>query len=165
MKYIEYTHNPIMPIELEKLALSVIGSTEDLQEKYAGAKSSTFQIYKLPDTVSDWIKTQFPETLNLSPIDFRIHVLHNGIKIHKDYGRKLALNYVIDNGGQNACTKWYDENKITVLHEEKIKSRSWHKFNTAVFHGIDNIEKNIIRIGITVTLEKVDEINPISIQY
>lgn len=45
--------------------------------------------------------------------------------IHFDYGRKYAINYFIDTGGDNVWTHWYDadKNKIESHHIEPFR---WH---------------------------------------
>lgn len=143
-----------MPYELEKLALSVIETTPDLQEVFAKEKSSTFQCYELPVEVKNWIKDNIPLPDDLLETDFRIHVLWSEIKIHSDYARKTALNYVFETGGDNVSTEWYSSDKTIKLHSEVIPERTWHSFDTETPHGISNIMSNKPRIGITITVEK-----------
>lgn len=146
--------NVPMPEELEQLALSVIETTPDLQAQYVGKSSHMFQCYQLPEPVIDWIKENIKLPDDLVPFDFKIHVVHHDLRLHSDYGRTWALNYVIDTGGPSSESVWYTDDRQTKLYGEIIPSRTWHYFNTEYQHTVHGIDPAKLRTGITITVQK-----------
>lgn len=154
-QYLKYLQpNVKLPDDLEKLAISVVGNTEDYQVKYSGKYSNTFQVHVLPAPVISWIKQNIQVPSDLIDDDFRIHIIHPGLRIHSDYGRSWALNYLLDAGGSLSESVWYDDTKTTKLYGEIIPPRTWHIFNTEFQHTVENIDVDKLRIAITVTYEK-----------
>jgi hypothetical protein len=77
-----------------------------------------------------------------------VHVMKNNLKIHKDVGRKIAFNYIIDNGGTDVETCFYN-NSLKLIQKIKIEKNRWHKMNVEVLHNVINL--TTYRIAITVT--------------
>lgn len=70
---------------------------------------------------------------------FGYQYIGENITIHKDMGRFETYNYIIDTGGDNVKTVWFDEDKTTILHEEVIRPRVWNKLRVDVNHGVFNL--------------------------
>lgn len=67
--------------------------------------------------------------------------------IHTDFGRKTAINYIIELGGNNVITKWYDENN-QVIEQHIIEQKRWHKLIVDVKHNAENITSDRYAISI-----------------
>jgi hypothetical protein len=76
-------------------------------------------------------------------------LLEHWIPMHKDVGRTVAYNYILYPGGTNVVTSVYDDDK-NVLQSMSIEPHRWHRITVDHFHDIKNIEKDQLRIAITV---------------
>jgi hypothetical protein len=77
-----------------------------------------------------------------------IQIIKKGISIHKDTGRKIIYNYLIDTGGANVYTHFFDEDKKTELYSVNIPVNAWHKMDVSYYHNVTGITHN--RIAITI---------------
>lgn len=75
-------------------------------------------------------------------------IVKHGISTHKDTGRKIIYNYLLDTGGDNVYTNFYDENKTTEVFSVKIPSQTWHRLDVSYYHNVINIQKPRIAISI-----------------
>jgi len=67
--------------------------------------------------------------------------------IHKD-GRVFAINYLIDKGGDNVETLFFDDSK-KLIETNLMPEQSWALLHTNTFHCVNNI--STIRKAITVS--------------
>lgn len=78
----------------------------------------------------------------------RVHVMWPPrLPIHKDSNRFVAYNYVIDPGGDEVFTCFYDEDQ-NLIEKVKIEPFKWHKLNVKTFHNVEGMTRP--RIGLTV---------------
>ena len=77
-----------------------------------------------------------------------IQIVKKGISIHKDVGRSKIYNYLLDTGGDNVYTRFYDEDKETELFKINIPLHTWHQLDVTGYHNVTGIEKD--RISITI---------------
>lgn len=75
-------------------------------------------------------------------------IVKKGISIHKDVGRKIIYNYLLDTGGPDVYTNFYNEDKETELFSVKIPVRTWHKMDVSYYHNVIGIESPRIAISI-----------------
>lgn len=92
---------------------------------------------------------------NLQPFfDFDItgrvfyQIIKKGISTHKDVGRKLIYNYILDQGGDNVQTNFYEEDKTTESFSIKIPLHTWHKMDVSFYHNVVGIENPRIAISV-----------------
>lgn len=131
---------------------------------FVDPKHSTYQFYRVHDTaVLEFTKTLF----NFDHI-VAIQVIKKGVPVHIDIGRKVAFNYIIETGGDNVLTGYYNIDDFDKIPDKHIKlvpkinmppaqpvytvcldPMRWHKLDVSVPHGIINVEKD--RIAVTVT--------------
>lgn len=111
---------------------------------------------------------EFTESIFDFPHNTNVQVIKKGLPIHIDFGRKYAYNFIIETGGDDVKTCfynrtdfYYDENNklrpknaFSTIEEICIPAMQWHKINVSTPHNVINIEK--IRISLTVT-EKIKE--------
>lgn len=80
------------------------------------------------------------------------------VPIHKDWSRSFPVNYVIDPGGKNVITSWYNDDH-SLIEEHKIMPNRWHILSGKVFHGVKGIEPNKERILISINWDPADAKN------
>ena len=81
-----------------------------------------------------------------------VHVIQNKLAIHKDLSRKIAHNYIIDSGGKNAETCFYD-NKYHLIEKHNITEHCWHRLDVSVYHNVINLVTPRIALTITDNLQ------------
>jgi len=82
--------------------------------------------------------------------------------VHSDRERLTALNYIIDEGGEDVITSWYKENNkelfrerktsggqsdsgfvnyqnLELLKSAKLEKNCWYIIDTRILHDVDNI--------------------------
>jgi hypothetical protein len=66
--------------------------------------------------------------------------------IHTDFGRKTAINYIINTGGDKVVTKWFSG--AEVIFQEIIPEKRWHKIVVSINHCVENVATD--RYAITI---------------
>jgi hypothetical protein len=131
---------------------------------FVDPKFSTYQFYLLQGKISEFTKSIFNFKHSVS-----VQVIKNGAPVHVDIGRAVAYNYIIETGGTNVLTAFFniddfiqDRNNRHLrlfpkldcppaepIYTVCIEPNRWHKLNVSVPHTVLNIEGE--RIAITVT--------------
>ena len=125
----------------EDLLLTDPDEIRKLPNTFVG-ESKNYTIHDVPDELLSYLKNMFPDrTL------FRYQTLTDGVPIHIDVGRNDTINYIINTGGDNVITSWYDENG-TEQFSVCIPKQTWHWLKVDVPHGVHNIKA--IRVAVTV---------------
>jgi len=78
---------------------------------------------------------------------FNYQVIGDELPIHKDINRIRAFNFIIEPGGINVETVWYDDD-YNEIHRECIESNRWHQLNVNVLHTVKGITNK--RYSITI---------------
>jgi hypothetical protein len=170
-----YLNLPQLPAELELLCLENIKLIDnDLRlnelNKLEGIGHS---ITYIPHVVQKWLLKNILLP-NFSPVPIEmttktmLHVSHyikhpEGTGVHPthiDYGRKYAINYIIDTGGKNVKTYWTDDSKDNIVKELVIEPRRWHilKVNPA-WHGVTGIRIGKLRSIISICFSPDDTVD------
>jgi hypothetical protein len=105
-----------------------------------------FQTRMLNDKLTEWLSNYFK-------FEFKCHyqIISHEHRIHKDKGRAVAYNYILEQGGPNVITNVYDEDKTTVLQSEHIPLHRWHRIDVSKYHGVHNIQPGAFRYAISVS--------------
>lgn len=167
-----YLNLPALPLELEQLCLDNIDLIDndarlnELNKKEGIGHSITY----IPQVVHSWIlKNILLPNFNPVPAEMTtktmLHVSHyikhqEGTGVHPthiDYGRKYAINYIIDTGGDNVKTYWTDDSKNIIIEEVVIEPKRWHilKVNPA-WHGVTGIRIGKLRTIISICFSPID---------
>jgi hypothetical protein len=112
-----------------------------LKENIWIGNKEIYGIYYCEDELTNFLKHLFPECDN-----FKYQLLRNGIPKHVDVDRAINYNYILQAGGNNVETVWWDNGKE--LYRTCLPEKKWHKFNASIEHSIENIETE--RVGISV---------------
>lgn len=152
-------YKPLHELEIldRELISNVYWSIENCKNIFYDPKHNWYQQFLVHDTISDFTKKIF---------DFEhyttIQIIKPGLPIHIDFGRKTAYNFIIETGGSNVLTCFYDaknfyydsNNKLRpsstpeLLEQVCIPKMMWHQINVSVPHNVINVEN--VRISITV---------------
>ena len=107
-----------------------------------------YSLHKCDAELTEELKILFPDLIDTSDILLcNYQCIYNGLPIHND-NRDVAFNFIIEPGGDNAETVWYDDN-YKEIHRECIEAKKWHQFNTNALHSVEGITNK--RFGITIT--------------
>lgn len=117
-------------------------------------------IYPYPiDNYKSFAATQLLQEYTKRLFNFNHNTLVQLIKghldIHKDLYRTRAYNYIIEPGGDNVLTCFYDNQK-NLIESHCIKTHSWHKLTVDIFHNVENLTAPRIAITINDTSEMPD---------
>lgn len=74
---------------------------------------------------------------------------------HRDYGRHYAINYVIELGGDNVQTKWWD-NDFNEILSVQVEPEQWCILSVKELHGVTGIELNKDRLIIGLNYDPVN---------
>jgi|TARA_R100000030_G_scaffold77306_1_gene60184 hypothetical protein len=112
-------------------------------ENIFGGETKNYTIHECQDELREYLKELFPECEK-----FRYQTLIKGVPVHKDRGRTTAINYIIETGGNNVQTIWYEEDYTTPTHNVILPKKKWHELQVDLYHTVANIEER--RFAITV---------------
>jgi hypothetical protein len=107
---------------------------------------SEYRLYRINDnSIEKFLQPYF--SFDLTNM-IRCQVIKKNIIIHKDVNREIVYNYILDCGGNDVLTVWYDEDKTTELLNVKIPKNTWHVMDVTKFHTVKNITET--RIALTI---------------
>ena len=125
-------------IPVNQLATS--GLTEVPLKKLDGTiqDSSVYKIFQAPDSLVNWLKTIF---------DFEFeaeYIWMTGWSYkHRDLGRTVAYNYLLDAGGENIITEFYDNQFDNVATMSIVMPlHKWYRLNVSLPHMVLAREPN-----------------------
>lgn len=93
--------------------------------------------------------TEYLQTLFPFPIFCRYFFLKHGFPITKNDSSVYAINYVLQTGGSNVNTNFYDK-PTSIIESVCIEPFKWHSINVSKLHLVDNIDKDSERITLVV---------------
>ena len=146
--YIDYLNIPAIPKEILEDLDTIRNRLFAIGTPYNG----TFRLKDTSSTVSDYIQTLFPFEVHC-----RYQFVYQGLPIHTDMkgnaGRKLAVNYLLNAGGNNVITNIYDNN-YNVIDSKCLELNRWHYIRTDHLHNVSNIDKDSVRIALSIGLNE-----------
>lgn len=94
--------------------------------------------------INDWCRQNI-----CSEMYWAFQIISGDMPIHKDNGTKTKFVYLLQTGGDNVVTEFYDEDKTNVLQSVIIEPHRWHILKVDTFHGVRNVDPGKIRFSIT----------------
>jgi hypothetical protein len=95
------------------------------------------------NVIQEWCKE------NISPdLYWGVQVIDADLPMHKDHGTEIKFNYIIDQGGSDSVTSYYDDEGV-LLDFYTMDPHAWYILNVAVNHGVTNIMPGRRRVSIT----------------
>ena len=101
-----------------------------------------FQVRAVSDKLTEWAQDIFKT--NCYP---QYQVIREGLIIHKDLGRYVAFNYILQPGGDNVSTNIYDEDK-NLICSEIIQPKRWHRLKTDVYHDVTGMTTDRVAVSV-----------------
>ncbi len=102
-----------------------------------------YGIFKPYEEIADLGTKLFDRELNT-----RIHAIYPPrLPVHKDTNRHVAYNYIIDPGGDEVYTCFYDDDQ-KLIERVNIETHRWHKLDVQTFHNVEGMTRP--RIALTV---------------
>lgn len=98
-----------------------------------------------------------------SSMHFGFQIISGNLPKHKDVGTVSKLIYLVESGGPNATTNFYDDKDPTVkIGSVIIEPKKWHALKVDVIHDVTNVDLAKTRFSITGRLfgEEVDHNYP-----
>lgn len=164
-----YLNFPVLPKHLEQTILDEKDNVylKRYEESNAREVYGT-KISFVNDPIRIWIQanviSKFPKNFNTNKNFICIHkhdyIEYTGnswgreynnargiVPVHKDFGRHYGLNYLINPGGEDVYTLWYDDD-FKELKRIKIEPHRWCILSTKVLHEVQGIESDKDRISI-----------------
>jgi hypothetical protein len=138
-QYIRYLNLPEIPNEL----LSAISKNFDEYKKITHEETYAWSDSFNKD-INEWCRDNICDTMY-----WGFQIITGELFLHKDQGTVTKMNFVIDTGGDNAVTEFYDDDQTTLLDSIIIQPRRWHIFKADTYHCVKNIDLDKIRFGVT----------------
>ena len=111
-------------------------------------------LHHVPDNGYYGIFKPYKEIQNLGTellgkqLNTRLHVMYPPrLPVHKDTNRHVAYNYIIDQGGDEVYTCFYDDDQ-NLIEKVNIETGRWHKLDVQTFHNVEGMTRP--RIALTV---------------
>ena len=135
---------------LNKPQLNITRIDTSLLEEYYRSRQGGYVSYKLPDNLLEQVHAVFKNEIHDYIEGTFIQVIGPAFnnRIHRD-PRIYAINYLIDQGGDNVETCFYDN----LNNEEKyiFPLHTWHLFRTDGLHCVKNVKTE--RKSITISFK------------
>ena len=94
-----------------------------------------YSTYKVSDELHTWVQQSF---------DFDVivnyQIMHGQIPVHTDYGRSVCWNYIIDTGGTNITTRFWNLEETEIIEEIECKLHEWYELDVSQKHDVSNVE-------------------------
>jgi hypothetical protein len=104
--------------------------------------------YKWSDSfnqeIDAWCKQNICDTMH-----WGFQFMNSDIVVHKDVGTEVKLTYLIDAGGANVRTNFFEDDKTTMTHSFVIPIHRWHILCASKYHSVEGIESKHTRFSLT----------------
>lgn len=153
-------------------------------------KSCEYFNYELDSVLKNWIFENIPGTKKMKSFPFKqVSKTIDGIEgthiVHSDIDRKFALNYMLELGGENVITSWYQEtdkplrrtkssggkqadtgsvnySDLELLDSVVLKLNTWYLIATDILHDVDNIVDE--RASISISFKSIEILKYLNIK-
>ncbi len=144
MIYCKQINLPKVPLHLID-DLDVIVSRRNAAANNSNATGGHYASYDVSKELNDYLQSFFKEKARIKYL-----VISKSLPIHIDAGTpEYKYNYVIQLGGNNVETVWYDSmnESRSILHKELCDANVWYSISNGIPHTVNNLEG--VRIIIT----------------
>ena len=112
-------------------------------ENIFGGETNNYTIHEVQVELKDFLQAIFPDKTK-----FRYQTLIDEIPVHIDRGRTTAINYIINSGGDNVKTVWYEDDYTTPTYDVILETQKWCELQVDIYHNVTNLTER--RFAITV---------------
>jgi hypothetical protein len=173
---------PPVPLEFERCAFAQVQAqtnclnpfNEEARDRWFidrngnPAQSGGFPRYNIGTDFDSWIRENICGEFIDGGVAFTEVLQRSMLGAHTDRTRKYSLLYLLQPGGAQVVTRWYqepgheilrsgnvfinDHRPLQLLTELEIPIRTWVCFNAHVIHSVEGIQSQ--RIGINISLNQ-----------
>lgn len=140
-RYIQYINLPQIPDNLIDNVLTkmhgVVDNSKSAFENYYWSDHDNQQI-------DQWCKQNI-----CGEMYWGFQVIVGDLPKHQDHGTKIKFIYLIDAGGQQVTTTFWDDDQITMLEKYVIPCHKWHILKADTPHSVSGIELGMTRFSVT----------------
>lgn len=141
-EYFEKISLPNIPNEL----INSLEEIETFRNVYPNKSfSHTYASYEVPSRLHEFLCQYFDYSICV-----RYQIIKNKLPVHIDKGTTEKFNYIIDPGGEEVKTRWWDDllDPKHIRCEFVLEKNEWYYLNVSLPHDITEIVSP--RISITV---------------
>jgi len=95
-----------------------------------------YRVYTCNQDLKDWVIMNFPIEVEL----VEYVVSDRAIIMHTDLGRNCAYNYLIDAGGTNIVTEFYNADESQMLDSIEYQTNKWYRLNVGTPHRVSGVQ-------------------------
>ena len=140
MKYIEYLDLPQVPEHLLETPLEIWNKPANINPNY----KNSYTTRRCTPELLEWVQSIFPFRVSA-----QYQMFGSQHPVHKDIGRKIAYNYLLDLGGEDVATVVFSDSFIE-LQREILPLKKWHKIEVSYYH-VAHPKPNQRRCSLSVT--------------
>lgn len=135
----------LLPKVPDNIIQEIYNSITNNNEAFTGFDTNyskdVYGWYRGNQLLQDWCQQ------NISPdIFWGVQVITGDLPIHKDLGSESKFNYIVEPGGGNVITYFYDDNDQEI-ESINLEAHEWYILNVSVKHNVKNVKST--RISIT----------------
>jgi hypothetical protein len=139
-RYIQYLNLPPIPQEI----LDTVPRDFALYQGQTHGKSNT---YLWSDSHNEHLN-QWCQANICPDMYFGFQIITGNILAHKDVVTLTKISYLIESGGDNVNTEFFDD-QHNLVASYKIESGRWHVLKADTYHSVSNIEPGQVRFSVT----------------
>jgi len=140
-KYYQYINLPRIPD-------SILSKINYDFNSYDTKVTTPDGVYTWTDSYNQEINSWCQENI-CRDMYWAFQIIRGDFAIHKDRGTKTKFCYLLETGGSNVVTSFYDEDKTTVVDSVVLDPHRWHILKVDSYHGVTGIEPDKVRFSIT----------------
>ncbi len=137
LKFIHYINLPKVPQEL----------IDELPTDIAFYNVINHGNYNWSDSFTEKINAWGKQFVG-NEMYFAFQFMTGNIPVHKDIETQIKFVYLIDQGGTEVYTKFWNDN-LDLLDQYKIETNRWHILKADCNHSVEGLEQGKIRRSIT----------------
>ena len=136
-RYIQYINLPAIPEEIIR----------DLPRSLQSYELQNNGNYNWTDSCNAQLNEWAQKNI-CSEMYFAFQFMTGDIPIHKDIGTRTKFVYIIETGGSQVTTKFWDDDH-NLLDEYCIAKNRWHILKADTNHSVEGIEPGNLRWSVT----------------
>lgn len=126
--------------------LALINPNFDLYEKKDAGRHGN--IYTWSDSFNQEINAWCQQNI-CNEMYWGFQIIRGDLKPHTDNVTQVKLTYLVETGGPNVVTEWYDQDHVTVIDSVILEPHRWHILKVDTPHGVKNTVADSVRLSIT----------------
>ena len=146
-KFVTYCPEiPPLPQDLQNDIVKIVMENEN-QFVFNSPTYKNFGVFEVNERIIEWCKEHFKWNHRSS-----IRTIDNSLPVHIDMDNTVAYNFVLETGGEDVHTSWYESlaPNAKKIEDHVFPKGKWVRILTDSPHGVTNIEQGKKRILLAV---------------